>query len=170
METFVENQLALLEKERQLEIDENSELLGQRSVQQLQRRGLALGGLRITALRTGLGGKSVVDFEPPLHLSTFLPHRIRSGDIIAITEDLRVSVNTPTGTSLAVSKTVSANPSATVGAPLKPNETVPFVDGVVLKVTDTVITVAVKEELPVEWEDRCKMYYSNNFLIERQEN
>jgi len=55
---FFSTQLSLLEKERQAEVAEISSAITLFSPSQLQSRGLALLNLTISAVRTGLGGKT----------------------------------------------------------------------------------------------------------------
>lgn len=57
MNAFIDSQLDLVANERKLEVEETARLLSACSPAQLQKRGVALVGLRIASMRTGLGGK-----------------------------------------------------------------------------------------------------------------
>jgi DNA polymerase alpha-associated DNA helicase A len=57
MNAFIESQIDLVANERKLEVEETARLLSACSPAQLQKRGVALVALRITSMRTGLGGK-----------------------------------------------------------------------------------------------------------------
>ena len=51
----------------------------------LQRQGTALNSLAVTGMRSGLGGKTMIDFEPSASSNNELPpHRFRVGDIVAL--------------------------------------------------------------------------------------
>jgi DNA polymerase alpha-associated DNA helicase A len=52
----------------------------------LQRNGTALLNLAVTAMRSGLAGKTLVDFEPSASTATseLPPHRFRVGDVVAL--------------------------------------------------------------------------------------
>lgn len=59
--SFAKTQLALLEAELQSELEETSLLLSNSTPTALARGGLAITNLTLTSLRTGLGGKTVVE-------------------------------------------------------------------------------------------------------------
>lgn len=85
---FVERQNALLNKEQAEEEREYSILWKQANASELQKRGVVLLHLKISGIRTGLGGHSLVEFE--LGASTgsdngALPsHQFRPGDLVEI--------------------------------------------------------------------------------------
>jgi DNA polymerase alpha-associated DNA helicase A len=54
---FIEHQLALVETERRIDIEDTQKLLSSYAPIQLQKRGVALVNLKVTGIRTGLGGK-----------------------------------------------------------------------------------------------------------------
>ncbi|KAK4128836.1 DNA helicase [Parathielavia appendiculata] len=96
---FASTQLSLLASELAAEIAESSALVSLHSPQALQRAGVALANLIVSAQRTGLGGKTVVELAPdPATTSTStstnssggggdLPeHGIRVGDIVLLAE------------------------------------------------------------------------------------
>ncbi|KAI1872634.1 hypothetical protein JX265_005514 [Neoarthrinium moseri] len=86
---FASTQLALLDAELQSELQETSGLISNTSPTALQRAGLAITNLVISAQRTGLGGKTVLELSPDSANSSTgeLPeHGIRTGDIILVSE------------------------------------------------------------------------------------
>ncbi|KAK6193498.1 hypothetical protein LQW54_012393 [Pestalotiopsis sp. IQ-011] len=86
---FASTQLALLDAELQSEVQETSGLITGLSPTSLQRAGLAITNLVISAQRTGMGGKSVLELEPDsaTNASGELPeHGVRTGDIVLVSE------------------------------------------------------------------------------------
>ena len=83
LEQYVDKQLALLDKEQELENAESSDLLGSMTKSQLQRAGLALLGLYPEEFKTCLGGRISVTFKANADMS--LPKtQIRSGDVVKV--------------------------------------------------------------------------------------
>ncbi|KAK8088865.1 hypothetical protein PG997_003826 [Apiospora hydei] len=64
IQAFANTQLALLDAELQSELQENSCLINNTSPTALQRAGLAIINLVVSAQRTGLGGKTVLELGP----------------------------------------------------------------------------------------------------------
>jgi DNA polymerase alpha-associated DNA helicase A len=86
---FANTQLALLDAELQSELQETSGLISNTSPTALQRAGLAITNLVISAQRTGLGGKTVLELSPDSATSSSgeLPeHGVRTGDIVLVSE------------------------------------------------------------------------------------
>lgn len=87
---FAATQLALLNQELQTEIQETSALISTHSPTALQRAGMALTNLVISAQRTGLGGRSVLELSPDAATTSRadeLPeHGLRTGDIVLVAE------------------------------------------------------------------------------------
>lgn len=96
---FAGTQIALLAAEQQSEIAETSALISLHAPSALQRAGVALTNLVVSAQRTGLGGKTVVELAPDPAVSSSssssggddgaaeLPeHGIRAGDIVLVSE------------------------------------------------------------------------------------
>ncbi|KAH8675736.1 P-loop containing nucleoside triphosphate hydrolase protein [Xylariales sp. PMI_506] len=87
---FASTQLALLDAELQSELQETSGLITNTAPASLQRAGLAVTNLVISAQRTGLGGKTVLELSPDSATSGAggdLPeHGIRTGDIVLVSE------------------------------------------------------------------------------------
>lgn len=88
--SFCTTQLALLDQELQSELSESSALISHTSPTSLQRAGLAITNLVLSSLRTGLGGKTVVELSPDAATAAKddeLPeHGIRTGDIVVVSE------------------------------------------------------------------------------------
>ncbi|KAL9545769.1 hypothetical protein PS6_008041 [Mucor atramentarius] len=102
MEKFIAHQIQLVETERKIDVEDTQKLLSAYAPIQLQRRGVALVGLKVT------------------------------GDIVGLDEYKKD----------------------------KPSQQVGKWSGVVLRVTDARITVALQEmeeELPTEIQERCQM-------------
>jgi DNA polymerase alpha-associated DNA helicase A len=88
--SFAASQLTLLDAELQAELSENNALLSSHTPTALSRAGLAILNLNVSSIRTGLGGKTVVELgldsavvakgEKP----DIPEHGIRVGDIVAV--------------------------------------------------------------------------------------
>lgn len=109
----------LLDAERQEEREQSALLLSQTPPRLLERNGLALLGLYASAVRVGQGAKLLVDLErsSALHTQTqFPPHTFRTGDVVVLEEN---------------------------GEPKKGAKKAKGDQGVVFRVNDTQITVAM---------------------------
>ncbi|KAM7208050.1 P-loop containing nucleoside triphosphate hydrolase protein [Naviculisporaceae sp. PSN 640] len=93
--SFAKTQLDLLAAELEAEIAETSTLVAAHSPAALQRAGVALTNLVVSAQRTGLGGKTVLELGPDSATASGagsgaegeLPeHGIRTGDIVVVSE------------------------------------------------------------------------------------
>ncbi|KAK7188101.1 hypothetical protein DPSP01_001642 [Paraphaeosphaeria sporulosa] len=88
--TFAATQLTLLDAELQAELAETNALLSSHTPTALSRAGLAILNLNVSSIRTGLGGKTVVELglDPAVVGKGEKPdipeHGIRVGDIIAV--------------------------------------------------------------------------------------
>lgn len=88
---FAGTQLALLDQELQSEVLETSSLIANHSPTGLQRAGMALTNLVVSAQRTGLGGRTVLHLGPDTATARSgddeLPeHGLRTGDIVLVAE------------------------------------------------------------------------------------
>jgi superfamily I DNA and/or RNA helicase len=90
----VEKHLKLIGLEEDAERAEQQEFLGSLSKQQLQQRGVAIYGLRIIEQRTGLVGKTVVEFGTG---SNFSAHVIKTGDVVQIDRPSKAEVEAVSG-------------------------------------------------------------------------
>ncbi|KAF9494344.1 P-loop containing nucleoside triphosphate hydrolase protein [Pleurotus eryngii] len=132
---FIDKYKALLLEERNEEIERSSLLLSNSGPKLLELKGLALGGLGVVEMNIGLGGKTLVELERPLaHHTTpsFPPHtfsltQTRPGDLA------RIEANAPSNASTRKPKKGTA-----------PTDT-KAVEGVVYKVSDTRIMIAVDQ-------------------------
>ena len=91
VQAFANTQLALLDAELQCELQETSGLIAGSSPAALQRGGLAITNLIVSAQRTGLGGRTVVELGPDPATTAAgageLPeHGVRTGDIVLVSE------------------------------------------------------------------------------------
>lgn len=88
--SFAATQLTLLDTELQAELTETNALLSSHTPTALARAGLAILNLNISSIRTGLGGKTVVELAldpavvPKGERADIPEHGIRVGDIVAI--------------------------------------------------------------------------------------
>ncbi|KAI7894415.1 P-loop containing nucleoside triphosphate hydrolase protein [Mucor mucedo] len=146
MEKFIAHQIELVETERKIDVEDTLKLLSAYAPIQLQRRGVALVGLKVTGMRTGLGGKSLIDLElanPNILPPIFPAHKITTGDIVGLDEYKKD----------------------------KPSKQAARWSGVVLRVSDARITVALQEmeeELPTEIQERCQIVkLANSVTYER---
>jgi DNA polymerase alpha-associated DNA helicase A len=88
--SFATTQLSLLDAELQAELAETNALLSSHAPAALSRAGLAILNLNVSSIRTGLGGKTVVELEldpavvPKGDKPDIPEHGIRVGDIVAV--------------------------------------------------------------------------------------
>jgi DNA polymerase alpha-associated DNA helicase A len=150
--SFAGAQLSLLEDELNAEIAESATLTSTLAPAALQRAGAALVGLTVGSMRTGLGGKMVLELEPDSATvsskktdgTALLPeHGIRTGDI--------VRVQTMTGGSAKKKEKTEAAKDG--------------VEGVVSKVGQSSICVALDKEDPDIPNGRLWMYVLTAFAV-----
>ncbi|KAI0709241.1 P-loop containing nucleoside triphosphate hydrolase protein [Earliella scabrosa] len=151
LKAFIARQHQLLDREREAEIERTSLLLSNCPPKLLEQKGLCLAGLGVSSVGIGLGGKTLVELERPTayHSSPlFPPHTLRPGDLARIEEH-----------STSGSATKKTPKAKTVGKPEKTKGN--GVQGVVYKVTDTKIVVAVDPPdtsgEDVDLSDRCRV-------------
>lgn len=90
--SFAAAQLKLLDAELQAELSETNALLSSHTPTALSRAGLAILNLNVSSIRTGLGGKTVVELglDPAVVTkggkADIPEHGIRTGDIVALQE------------------------------------------------------------------------------------
>lgn len=86
--TFASSQLTLLAAEHTAELDETALLTSTHAPSILQRAGLALLNLHISAQRTGFGGKTLLELslDPAVGGGELPEHGLRVGDICAVAE------------------------------------------------------------------------------------
>ncbi|KZP00843.1 P-loop containing nucleoside triphosphate hydrolase protein [Calocera viscosa TUFC12733] len=151
---FLSRQRELLKAERDADIERTSLLFSKCSPKLLEQRGLALGGLGVASVQLGLGGKSLVELERPTAYHTspiFPPHTFRPGDLARIEQHVA---------SAAPRKPTKGGKKATTG---DPGEAGRAVEGVVYRVTDTKIVIAVdgdrgsQDGEDLDLPDRCRV-------------
>lgn len=88
--SFADTQLKLLSRELNAEVTATADLISQASPSALQRAGIAVLNLHISAQRTGLGGKTVLELEldPAIGRSELPEHGLRVGDIVGVRSQL----------------------------------------------------------------------------------
>ncbi|KXS22325.1 P-loop containing nucleoside triphosphate hydrolase protein [Gonapodya prolifera JEL478] len=150
VEKFVDEQIALVEAERQAELDEMAELLNSQPPLELQRMGLALCNLQVTGVKSGLGGQTIVDYEPISGTTTLLPlHKFRVGDTASAAE--------------YSSKNATAKKSKKSGGAASSTATTPMqaTPAVVCRLSTTRISLAFKSDPPLDSERWCITRTSN---------
>ncbi|KAH3978908.1 hypothetical protein HBI25_092480 [Parastagonospora nodorum] len=128
--TFASSQLLLLDAELQAELSETNALLSSHTPSALSRAGLAILNLNVSSIRTGLGGKTVVELglDSAVVAKGDKPdipeHGIRVGDIVGVQEQ-------PSGSAKKAEKREGAKKGA---------------EGVVLKVRRENVEVVLDKE------------------------
>ena len=87
--TFAKSQLSLLSAELAAETASTNALLSSSSPRLLSRAGLAITNLTLSSLRTGLGGKTVLELEQDHAIGNdgdLGEHGVRVGDIVKVGE------------------------------------------------------------------------------------
>ncbi|KAH6941653.1 hypothetical protein HPB50_021630 [Hyalomma asiaticum] len=84
LDGFVEKQLALLELERQEEVEQNAKLQEKYSVKELQSKGLCITKLVLDSAHTGLYGRNICKFRSCHHGAPLPSHGFSNGDIVGV--------------------------------------------------------------------------------------
>ena len=124
--SFAESQLSLLSAELSAETASTATLLSSTSPKTLARAGLAIINLSLSLLRTGLGGKTVLELEQDHAIGNdggIGEHEVRVGDIVKVGEQ-------PKGGEKKKEKAVMEERGA---------------EGVVIRVGNRVLQVALKD-------------------------
>ncbi|KAJ3177925.1 hypothetical protein HDU87_004207 [Geranomyces variabilis] len=124
---------ALLALERSHALASSLDALTHLAPQTLQARGLSLLAVRLTATRTGLGGKLLAEFQRDDAASFPAQHAFRVGDVVGVV----------VGKKRAAAKTAESNGGVDNNA-----------EGVVTRVEDARLTVAFKEDFEDAWEGK----------------
>ncbi|KAI5889355.1 P-loop containing nucleoside triphosphate hydrolase protein [Schizophyllum commune H4-8] len=155
---FIERQRQLLSAERQAEIERSSLLLSNCGPKLLEHKGLALLNLGVASINIGLGGKTLVELERPSahHASPIFPlHTLRTGDLACIEANV---------TSTPKTKGASKKQASTTEYKGK------VAEGVVYKMSDTRITVAVDTDEELDLPDRLRLVkLANNVTYDRMD-
>ncbi|TRM70057.1 AAA domain-containing protein [Schizophyllum amplum] len=154
---FIARQRKLLAAERQAEIERSSLLLSNCGPKLLEQKGLALGNLGVVSINIGLGGKTLVELERPTAYHTsplFPPHTLRSGDLARIEANVTGAQKTKTSSK----KQASTEPKGSSA------------EGVVYKISDTRITVAVDTDGELDLPARLRILkLANNVTYDRMD-
>ncbi|KAJ2158815.1 hypothetical protein GGF46_003506 [Coemansia sp. RSA 552] len=127
---FVAGHRALVERERQYELEQSQAFLSKMAATRLQRLGYALAGLRITGMRTGLGGKQLLTLEAAVVGDPLPPTSLRAGDIVGVE-------------AASASKAKSGGTSSLSGVVSAANE------------GRLVVALGADDEVPQAWNERC---------------
>lgn len=84
LDGFVEKQLALLELEREEEVEQNAKLQEKYSVKELQSKGLCIAKLVLDSAHTGLYGRTICKFRSCHHGAPLPSHGFSNGDIVGV--------------------------------------------------------------------------------------
>ncbi|KAK4686643.1 hypothetical protein P7C73_g3483, partial [Tremellales sp. Uapishka_1] len=145
LEAFLTRHRDLLQLERLAEEEQTRLLNSNCSPKLLEKRGLALGGLGVSAINIGLGGKNLIELHRPLayHTSPLLPpHTFRNGDPVRI--EPHVSTSGPT----KKAKVKKADSSSDQESAL---------EGVVYRVSAEKVVVAVDGGKEVDLPERLRL-------------
>ncbi|KAI8321673.1 DNA helicase [Martensiomyces pterosporus] len=145
VEEFTRKHIALVERERDYEVEQSRALQANWSPTHLQRLGYALVGLRITGTRTGLGGRLLLTLESSVVGDPLPPSTLRSGDIVGV-----------------------GSPSNGKGK--KEESTRQPLSGVISHVSEAKLVVALSDdaEIPSEWNERCTVTKLANDITYRR--
>ncbi|TFK53080.1 P-loop containing nucleoside triphosphate hydrolase protein [Heliocybe sulcata] len=163
LSAFIQRHKQLLTKEREAEIERTYLLLSKCPPKLLEQKGLSLGGLGIANVNIGLGGKTLVELERPTAYHTtpiFPPHSFRPGDLAGIEDN--------------ASSTSSKKSAKTKKPGTNDSKSSRSTEGVVYKVTDTRIVIAVDpSDSPsddLDLPDRCRVVkLANSVTYDRME-
>ncbi|OCF60945.1 DNA helicase [Kwoniella mangroviensis CBS 10435] len=145
LEAFINRHQYLLELERKAEEEQTRLLNSKCSPKLLEQRGLSIGGLGVSNISVGLGGKSLIELNRPsaYHVSPLLPpHTFRSGDPV------RIEAHVSSTTSSAKSKAKKKDNG---------DEGNNAVEGIVYKVSQEKVVVAVDEKKEVDLPERLRL-------------
>ncbi|KAL2312007.1 DNA polymerase alpha-associated DNA helicase A [Schizosaccharomyces pombe] len=125
IQKFGDREIEFVDEAQKSEVDETEKSIKRFPLSVLQRKGLALINLRIGVVKTGFGGKTIIDFEkdPAFSNGEELPaNSFSPGDVVSIRQDFQSSKKK------------------------RLNETDILVEGVVTRVHERHISVALKSE------------------------
>jgi DNA polymerase alpha-associated DNA helicase A len=134
---WLDAHLKLLDAERTVEVEENALLLSNCPANVLERNGLAILNLGVSNLSIGLGDRTVIELERPAahHASsTFPPHTFRPGDLARLVDP------------------------ADKGKGKQKQTEAAFIDGVISRVGESKIVLAVKASQELEVPQRIHLH------------
>ncbi|PWN19709.1 P-loop containing nucleoside triphosphate hydrolase protein [Microstroma glucosiphilum] len=135
LQSWLQRHLTLLQRERSAELEESHLLLSSVSPRVLETNGLALCRLGVLNTSIGMGGKSLVELHRPTAYHTepaFPPNGFRSGDVVVIVDEAGSGEGDDGRKKKASASKDKALASENTG-----------VDGVVVRVAETKITIAI---------------------------
>lgn len=150
--SFLTRHLQLLALERHSEVATTSLLSSKADWSLLEKKGLSIGGLGISSTSVGLGGKTLLELWLPsaYHSSPLLPtHTFRTGDPAKLIPHASGSKSKAKGKGKSVTGEASSTGSGDAEEEV--------VEGVVARVTNERITLAVKEMKDVEIPERVRL-------------
>ncbi|WRT66637.1 uncharacterized protein IL334_003596 [Kwoniella shivajii] len=154
LEAFINRHQYLLELERKAEEEQTRLLNSKCSPKLLEQRGLALGGLGVSVISVGLGGKSLIELHRPsaYHVSPLLPpHTFRNGDPV------RIEAHTTSAPAKGKAKK-------------KEGEDHNVVEGVVYRVSQEKVVVAVDEKKEIDLPERLRLLkLANSVTFDRMD-
>ncbi|KAI9432929.1 P-loop containing nucleoside triphosphate hydrolase protein [Lactarius indigo] len=162
--SFIDKHLDLLSEERDAEIGRTSLVSSKCGPKLLEQKGLALNGLGVASIGVGLGNKTLIELERPsaYHTVTTLPpHTFRPGDLASIEENHIVFTRK---SRKSIKSTDASGRDKTMAA----------VEGVVYKVSDSRIVIAVdpshSDPSDFELPERCRVLkLANSITYDRME-
>ncbi|PVV03024.1 hypothetical protein BB560_002506 [Smittium megazygosporum] len=140
MEKFINHLRSLLEKEFDAELKEYEFLTSNYSLKYLQKYGYAIMSLRLTSMRSGLGGKNVLTLETG---SKLVPNQFKTGDVVEL-------YSFGTGKKKEPEKGSNKN----------------TLSGIVVKITEVRVVVSCENDFPSEWKDQCSIMFQALDVIE----
>ncbi|WVW84202.1 hypothetical protein I302_106232 [Kwoniella bestiolae CBS 10118] len=153
LEAFISRHQYLLELERKAEEEQTRLLNSKCSPKLLEQRGLSIGGMGVSNISVGLGGQSLIELNRPsaYHLSPLLPpHTFRSGDPVRI--EAHVST------------------TSTKKGKEKDKEGENAVEGVVYRISQEKVVVAVDEKREVDLPERLRLLkLANSVTFDRMD-
>ncbi|KAH7882939.1 AAA domain-containing protein [Phlebopus sp. FC_14] len=165
LQVFIARHRELLAREREAEVQRTSLLLSNCAPKLLEQRGLALSGLGVVSAGVGLVGKTLLELERPAAFHTtqlFPPHTFRPGDLA------RIEGNILTSQKRAGSK------GKTTGGVESDTKSPRAVEGVVYKVSDTRLVIAVdppdSNDADLDLPERCRVVkLANSVTFDRMD-
>lgn len=122
---FADKFIALIEKEKSAEQEEYLSLRSASSATELAQKGILLPSLKITGIKSGLGGKTIASFELNAgKMASLPPHVFKTGDVVLLEEFVK-----------GISKQEEVTDNSR------------NINGIVTRVSDTCLSVAFPEDV-----------------------
>ncbi|EPY51293.1 DNA polymerase alpha-associated DNA helicase A [Schizosaccharomyces cryophilus OY26] len=155
IEEYSEKELKFIEEIQKIEIEEAEAVLKKYPLPTLQKNGIALVNLRLSSIRTGFGGKTVIELErdPAFSNSDTLPaNSFSPGDVVRLNQGGGKS-------DIRASKSVGKNSK----------QTDPSTEGVITRVQEKSVSIALnlEEDAPPMAEGLSIVKLANRITYER---